>query len=105
MAQQSTVDTDVVVLAVTSAQHFDISELWVAFGAGKSFRFLAAHEIARALGPDWCRLADVLTPSLGVTWCPLLEAEARGLHGTHGTNMEMSTQFSVPWLLVQARNP
>jgi len=45
MAKQSTVDTDVVVLAITSAQHFDISELWVAFGTGKSFWFLAAHEM------------------------------------------------------------
>ena len=49
-----TVDTNVVVLAVTSAQRLDISELWVAFGAWKSFRFLATHEIARALGPDLC---------------------------------------------------
>ena len=49
-----TVDTDVVVLAVTSAQHLDISELWVSFGVGKNFRFLAAHEIAGVLGPDWC---------------------------------------------------
>ena len=48
------VDTDVVVLAVTSAQHLNITELWVAFGAGKSFWFLAAHKIARALGPDRC---------------------------------------------------
>ena len=49
-----TVDMDVVhvVLAVTSAQHLNISELWIAFGAGKSFRFFACHEIARALGPD-----------------------------------------------------
>jgi len=31
------VDTDVGVLAATSAQRFDISELWFAFGAGKSF--------------------------------------------------------------------
>ena len=46
------VDTDVVVLAVASAQRLNISELWIAFGAGKSFRFLACHEIARALGPD-----------------------------------------------------
>ena len=37
-----TVDTDVVVLAITAAQHLYISELWVAFGVG----FLAAHEIA-----------------------------------------------------------
>ena len=50
-----TVDTDVVVLAVTSAQRLDNTEVWIAFGTGKSFRFLAAHEIARALGPDRCR--------------------------------------------------
>ena len=49
-----TVDTDVVVLAVTSAQRLNISELWVAFGTGKNFRFIAAHEIASELGPDRC---------------------------------------------------
>lgn len=49
-----TVDTDVVVLAIASATRLNISELWIAFGAGKSFRFIAAHEIARALGPDRC---------------------------------------------------
>ena len=47
-----TIDTDVVVLAVSSAQLLNISKLWIAFGAGKSFRFLAYHEIAKALGPD-----------------------------------------------------
>ncbi len=46
-----TVDTDVVVLAITSAQRLNISQLWVAFGVGW---FIAAHEIARALGPDRC---------------------------------------------------
>ncbi|KAG0723068.1 hypothetical protein GWK47_043326 [Chionoecetes opilio] len=49
-----TVDTDVVVLAIASANRLNISELWIAFGAGKSFRFIAAHEIAKALGPDRC---------------------------------------------------
>jgi len=47
-----TVDTDVVVLAIASANRLNISELWIAFGTGKSFRFIAAHEIAKALGPD-----------------------------------------------------
>ena len=47
-----TVDTDVVVLAIASANRLNISELWIAFGAGKRFRFIAAHEIAKALGPD-----------------------------------------------------
>ena len=27
-------------------------ELWLAFGTGKSFRYLAAHEIAAGLGPE-----------------------------------------------------
>ena len=49
-----TVDTDVLVLAVTAAQRLSITELWVGFGNGKNFRLLAAHEMARALGPDRC---------------------------------------------------
>ena len=47
-----TVDTDVVVLAVASAQRLDLAELWIAFGVGKNFQFFAAHEIAKVLGPD-----------------------------------------------------
>ena len=49
-----TVDTDVVVLAVAAAQRHGNTEIWIAFGTGKSFRFLAAHEMARILGPDRC---------------------------------------------------
>ena len=54
----NTVDTDIVVLAIKAAQHLNISELWVAFGVGKNFQFLAAHEIARGLGPDRCIACD-----------------------------------------------
>ena len=49
-----TVDTDVVVLAITSAQRLGITELWIAFGAGKHFRFLPIHKLANALGPQRC---------------------------------------------------
>ena len=49
-----TVDTDVVVLAVTLAHLLAIPEMWVAFGAGKYFRCLPAHEIAKTLGPQRC---------------------------------------------------
>ena len=49
-----TVDTDVVVLAIASVNRLKIAELWIAFGAGKSFRFIAAHEIAKILGPERC---------------------------------------------------
>ena len=49
-----TVDTGVVVLTVASAQCLSLSELWIAFGTGKNFRFLACHKMARALGPNRC---------------------------------------------------
>ncbi|KAG7160046.1 hypothetical protein Hamer_G017505 [Homarus americanus] len=48
------VDADVVVLAVTAGQRLNIGEFWVVFGVGKNFRYVAAHEISRALGPDRC---------------------------------------------------
>ena len=51
---QYAVDTDVVVLAVTSGQRLNLAELWIAFGVGKNFRFFAAHEIAAVLGPEKC---------------------------------------------------
>lgn len=54
-----TVDTDVVVLEVASAQCLNNAEVWIAFGTGKIFRFLAAHEMARALGPDQCKALPI----------------------------------------------
>ncbi|KAG7155211.1 hypothetical protein Hamer_G025546 [Homarus americanus] len=49
-----TVDTDVVVLAVTAAQCLNIDEFWVAFGVGNNFIYIAAQDIPGALGPDQC---------------------------------------------------
>ena len=50
-----TVDTDVEVLGVAASQRLSHIQLWIAYGLGKHFRFLAAHEIATALGPSKCR--------------------------------------------------
>ena len=48
-----TVDTDVVVVAVAVAQDLQPEdELWLAFGTGKGFRYLAANAIAAGLGPE-----------------------------------------------------
>lgn len=62
-----TVDTDVVVLAITSANHLSISELWIAFGVEKSFRFIPAHEIAKALGPERCVALPIFQAFTGDT--------------------------------------
>jgi len=46
-----TVDTDVVVLSVSLAQELQSEDkLWLAFGTGQSFRYLAANEIAAGSG-------------------------------------------------------
>ena len=37
-----TVDTDVVVLAVATVQELGMSEIWIAFGTGKVFRYVPA---------------------------------------------------------------
>jgi len=51
-----TVDSNVVVLAVSLAQELQPDDkLWVAFGTGQSFRYLAAHEIAAGLGREKAR--------------------------------------------------
>ena len=46
-----TVDTDVVVLAIASYFLLAVDELWIAFGTGNNFRYLAAHQYASTLGP------------------------------------------------------
>lgn len=46
-----TVDTDVVVLAVANYSSMDLDELWLAFGTGKHFRHIPAHELSQGLGP------------------------------------------------------
>ena len=60
-----TVDTDVLVLAVTAAERLKILELWVSFGSGKNFRHLAAHEMARGLGPERCMALPMFHAIIG----------------------------------------
>lgn len=46
------VDTDVVLAVALARTLNEDTEVCVSLGTGKTFRFLAAHEIARALGPE-----------------------------------------------------
>lgn len=47
-----TVDTDVVVLAISNFTALQFNELWIHFGVGKNVRIIAAHDISNALGPE-----------------------------------------------------
>lgn len=47
-----TVDTDVVVIAISIVHKLNILTLWIAFGVGKNLRYIPVHEIAAYLGPS-----------------------------------------------------
>ena len=68
-----TVDTDVVVLAIANMQKLNVSELWIAFGVGKNFRYIRAHSIAMAMGPE---KASALPFFHAVTGCDTVSAFA-----------------------------
>lgn len=46
-----TVDTDVVVLAIYHFKRLNMSELWIGFGSGKTFKEIPIHHICQQLGP------------------------------------------------------
>ena len=48
--QIRTVDSDVVVIAISEVCHLEGCELWIAFGVGTSFRYIPAHSIADNIG-------------------------------------------------------
>ena len=64
-------DTDVLVIAVGLFYDMGIEELWLAFGTGSSYRYIAAHEIATALMP---RKAHALLAFNAVTGCDVTSA-------------------------------
>ena len=79
-----TVNTDVVVRAVALACILEEDdEVWVSFGTGKAFRFLAAHEMAWALGRE---KAQALPMFHALTGCDIVSPAspdvARGRHGS-----------------------
>lgn len=50
-----TVDTDDVILAVSTAVLLENFQMCIAFGTGKHLRYIPAHEIARSLGEEKAR--------------------------------------------------
>ncbi|WAR11602.1 hypothetical protein MAR_025782, partial [Mya arenaria] len=45
-----TVDTDVVILALSVYHKLNIEELWIAFGVGRNYHYIPVHTIAAILG-------------------------------------------------------
>ena len=60
-----TIDTDVIVLAVSKMADIDANEVWIAFGAGKHFRYLAIHDITAQLGTQKAKALPMLRALTG----------------------------------------
>ena len=69
-----TVDTDVVIIAISQFQEIGLSELWIGFGSGKTFREIPIHIISQQLGPDLCKALPFFH---GFTGCDVTSA----MHG------------------------
>ena len=84
-----TVDTDVMVLAVFAITYLPAGcEVWLAFRTGKSFRYMAAHQIAASLGPEMSCMLQVFH---ALTGCDTVSSFAG-----HGKKTAWSTWKSLP---------
>ena len=87
---------------MTSAQRHNNAEVWIAFGTGKCFRFIPAHEIARTLGPYRCIACQCSTLLQVAIGCGFLEEEAKELYGTHGKPTMALHQHFALWRAPQS---
>ena len=78
-----TTDIDVVVIAISVIKHLqELREPWIAFGIGKNFRYIPAHEIANQLG-------EARAGALPIRYQPCMGKERRP-HGQYGSRTLMS---------------
>ena len=58
-------DSDVVVLTISIFHKLGLSELWVGFGTGKSYKDIPIHHISQLLGPQRCKVLPLFNAITG----------------------------------------
>lgn len=81
-SKKVTVDTDVVVVAVSSFSKINPDELWVALGIGSRFRFIAINELVATWSSRQCSTQPFFSH------CLRLLAEERRLPRKHGKHSQ-----------------
>ena len=79
-------DSDVLVIAIACVQDLCLDELWIAFGSGKTFRYIPAHSIARTIGPE---KSIALLAFHALTGCDIVSSfygKGKKQHGGFGKN-------------------
>ena len=70
-AYMRTVISDVVVLAINLFHELGLSELWVGYGTGKTYKEIPVHHISQMLGPQQCQVLPLFHV---ITGCDLVSA-------------------------------
>ena len=65
------VDNDVFVLTINIFQELGLSEVWVGFGTGKSYKYIPIRHIAQLLGPQRCKMLPLFH---AITGCDVVSA-------------------------------
>ena len=102
-ARYRTVDTDVVVLAVSRVHDFSVDEIWIAIGTGKHFRYLPIHSILNNWDQKEAGLFRCSTQSLDATQYLSFPEGEKHLPGTSGTCFHKSQIPFQCWLQFQKR--
>ena len=83
-----TVDTGVVVLAVTAVHILGIKELWVSFETGKNHKILPTHSYASVLGPVSSRSLPIFHSLTG--------SDTKSFFAWHGKKTALNTRETYP---------
>ena len=77
----STVDTDVVVLAVAKFRYIFLCKLWIEFGVGKHLKYLNCTTLSVIMEKKSHKIFSHFTTSQAVIRLRLLRTVAKGQHG------------------------
>ena len=92
-----TLDTDILVLAVSTVVSLEDTEIWVAFGTGKHLRYIPAHGIAKELGYEKALSLPLFHAFTGCDTVSSFAGREKRLHLTYGSLSMRSHLYSVPW--------
>ena len=84
-----TVDTDVVVIAVTKFQYISLTELWIEFGVGKHLKYLPVHNISCNIGTEKSQALLAFHTFLGCDQTSSFATMAKRQHGECGAHSMM----------------
>lgn len=100
-----TVDTDVVVLAVSQAQHLNLSKMWVAIGTGKSYLVLARLIVINInIIPEKALTLPSFHAFTGCDTSLPMPGKEKKQHGMNGQYAQMSHKYSPLFQMAHRSN-